>query len=271
MRATKAFLLASTVAAMLQAAPALAADMPLKAPEPVAVDVWNPWMVRVRVVGVVPRDSGSLHIPDPTLNATLAGAGLSTVNPVPGNPLAVSKTVIPEIDISYFFTPNIALELILGVTPHKVTGQGLLAGLDVAQTWLLPPTLTLQYHFTNFGAFKPYIGGGVNYTIFFNTTGSNIPAVVPLTAPIGVPLTVTSLHVKDSFAPVAQIGFDYMLTKNVGVNFDVKKLWLRPQWNGSIAVGDAAAAPALFPTPFAMNGKVNLDPWLVGGGVTYKF
>ena len=265
-RVTKALLLASAVAGMLQAAPASAADLPVYKAPPVAVDVWNPWMVRVRVVGVLPRDSGSVYIPDPTLNATLALLGLSTVNPVPGNPLAVSKTVIPEIDISYFFTPNIALELILAVTPHKVTGQGLLAGLDIAQTWLLPPSLTLQYHFTNFGAFKPYIGGGVNYTIFFNTSGSNIPAVVPLTAPIGVPLTVTSLNVKNSFAPVAQIGFDYMLTKNVGVNFDVKKLWLRPQWNGTIAVDGA-----LFPAPFAMNGKVNLDPWLVGGGVTYKF
>jgi outer membrane protein len=226
-------------------------------------------MVRVRAVAVLPRDSGSVYIPDPTLNTILAGAGLSTVNPVPGNPLAVSKTVIPEIDISYFFTPNIALELILAVSPHKITGQGQLAGLDIAQTWLLPPTLTLQYHFTNFGAFKPYIGGGVNYTIFFNNSGSNIPAVVPLTALVGVPLTVTSLNPKNSFAPVAQIGFDYMLTKNVGVNFDVKKLWLRPDWNGTIAVG-GILAPVL-PQPLVMTGKVNLDPWLIGGGVTYKF
>ena len=103
----------------------------------------------------------------------------------------------------------------------------------------------------------------MNYTVFFNTSGSNAPAVVPLTAPLGASLTVTDLNVKNAFAPAAQIGFDYMLTKNVGVNVDVKKLWLRPDWSGAISVGGGAPLPSL--------GKVNLDPWLVGGGLTYKF
>lgn len=217
-------------------------------------------MVRIRAVGVVPRDSGTVSIPDPAVTALVPS------NPVPGNVLSVSTTVIPEIDVSYFFTPNIALELVLGVTPHKVTGQGQLAGLEIGQTWLLPPTLTLQYHFTGLGAFKPYIGGGVNYTVFFNTSASNIPSVVPLTAQLGAPLAVTSLSVKNSFAPVAQIGFDYMLTKNVGVNVDVKKLWLQPDWHGSIAVDGLNGG-----LPFVSSGKVDLDPWLIGGGVTYKF
>lgn len=248
------------MAAAFSTAPVSAADIAvLKAPPP-AVEVWNPWMVRIRAVGVLPRDSGTVSIPDPAVTALVAS------NPVPGNVLSVSSTVIPEIDVSYFFTPNIALELILGVTPHKVTGHGQLAGLEIGQTWLLPPTLTLQYHFTGMGAFKPYIGGGVNYTVFFNTSASNIPSVVPLTAPLGAPLAVTSLSVKNSFAPAVQIGFDYMLTKNVGVNVDVKRLWLQPDWHGSIAVDGLNGG-----LPFASNGKVDLDPWLVGGGVTYKF
>ncbi|MGZ9020959.1 MAG: OmpW/AlkL family protein [Rhodoplanes sp.] len=251
-RATKALLLATVAVAAFSSAPASAADIPVYRAPPPVVDVWNPWMIRIRAVGVLPRDSGTVDIPS-----------VPIAHPVPGDVPAVSKTVIPEIDISYFFTPNIALELILGVTPHKVTGQGVLSGLDIGQTWLLPPTLTLQYHFTYFGAFKPYIGGGVNYTVFFNTSGSNAPAVVPLTAPLGASLTVTDLNVKNAFAPAAQIGFDYMLTKNVGVNVDVKKLWLRPDWSGAISVGGGAPLPSL--------GKVNLDPWLVGGGLTYKF
>lgn len=37
----------------------------------------------------------------------------------------------------------------------------------VGKVWLLPPTLTFQYHFTDFGAFKPYVGAGVNYTILY--------------------------------------------------------------------------------------------------------
>jgi outer membrane protein len=261
-RGTKAILLATTAAGLFSAAPAVAADLKVyKAPPPV-VDVWNPWMVRVRAVGVITRDDGSVSIPDPWTNTVLATIG-RTANPVPGSVLSNSDTVIPEIDISYFFTPNIALELILGVTPHRVTGQGVLSGLDIGQTWVLPPTLTLQYHFTWFGAFKPYIGAGVNYSVFFNTSGANIPAVVPLTAPLGATLAVTSLTVKNEWAPAVQIGFDYMLNKHVGINFDVKRLWLSPDWHGAISVAGRAPVP--------MSGKDNLDPWLIGGGVTYKF
>ncbi|MEI8277701.1 MAG: OmpW family outer membrane protein, partial [Hyphomicrobiales bacterium] len=56
----------------------------------------------------------------------------------------------------------------------------------------------------------------------------------------------------------AQIGFDYMIDRHWGFNVDVKKLWLRPDWDGNSNVG-------------ALTGKVNLDPWLIGAGVTYKF
>ena len=94
--------------------------------------------------------------------------------------MTTTNSFVPEFDISYFFTQNIAAELILGVTPHHVYGTGAAAtdGLDVGKAWLLPPTLTLQYHFTDFGAFKPYIGAGVNYTV----SSTNRPATSP-TAP----------------------------------------------------------------------------------------
>ena len=121
----------------------------------------------------------------------------------------------------------------------------MLAGVDVGSAWLLPPTLTFQYHFTDFGAFKPYVGAGVNYTMFFSQSATGG--------------TITYSHLHNSFAPAAQIGFDYMIDRHWGFNVDVKKLWLRPDWNGTNNAGTA------------LTGKVNLDPWLIGAGVTYKF
>lgn len=200
----------------------LAAKPYYKAP---VIEAWNPWLIRLRALGVVTRDSGY-------------------VNGVAGSNLATSDTVVPELDISYFFTKNIAAELILGVTKHHVTGAGSLTGVDVGKAWLLPPTLTLQYHFTDFGAFKPYIGAGVNYTFFFSQSAAGG--------------AVTYSHLKDAAAPVVQVGFDYMIDKHWGWNVDVKKLWLRPDWNGTV-LGAAAT------------GRVNLDPWLIGTGITYKF
>lgn len=105
-----------------------AADMPAapyyKAP---VVDEWNPWMIRLRALGVIPNDSGS-------------------VDQVPGSGVKVTNNLTPELDISYFFNRNFAAELILGVTRHDITGTGVPAtnGLPVGSSWLLPPTLTLQ-------------------------------------------------------------------------------------------------------------------------------
>jgi outer membrane protein len=87
----------------------------------------------------------------------------------------IGDQYVPEFDITYFFNDNIAAELILAVTPHdvsavNVTVPGALtnADIDLGDVWLLPPTLTLQYHFRTGSKFKPYVGAGVNATFFFN-------------------------------------------------------------------------------------------------------
>lgn len=232
----RAVLLPLAAAAIVGSAavPALAADVPAKPAYKAApmAEPFNPWMIRVRALGVVTRNSGY-------------------VDQVPGSGLSTTDTVVPELDITYFFNKNWAAELILGVTKHHVTGTGAAAtnGLDVGKAWLLPPTLTLQYHFTNFGAFKPYIGAGVNYTVFFSQTAGNTSNGL---------VTVTRSNLHNSWSPALQIGFDYMIDKHWGFNVDVKKLWLRPNWDGDSTAG-------------ALTGRVNLDPWLIGAGVTYKF
>jgi outer membrane protein len=132
-----------------------AADLPSAKSAPLAptMTMWSPWMIRGRALVVMPQESAKLSI-----------GGVR----VPGADVSISTSVVPELDISYFFTKNIAVELVLGVTPHNVKGAGALAGARIGSAWLLPPTLMLQYHFTDFGAFKPYVGVGVNYTVFFN-------------------------------------------------------------------------------------------------------
>ncbi|MES0200306.1 OmpW family protein [Mesorhizobium sp. M0011] len=184
----------------------------------------SPWQIRLRALGVVTEDSGY-------------------VNAVPGSGLSYSDTVTPELDISYFFTGNIAAELILGTTYANIEGQGAIGALgNIGKIWLLPPTLTLQYHFTDFGAFKPYVGAGVNYTIFYNQDVGSADA----------------LHVKNTFGTALQVGFDYMVDQHWGVNFDVKKLFLKPDFDVTV---DGAK----------LTGKAELDPWLIGAGVTYRF
>lgn len=219
--------LAATTAFIAVATPALAADMSTpvyKAPAVAPITEKSPWQIRLRVLGVIPEDGGK-------------------VNGVPGSDLDYSSSVVPELDITYYFTDNWAAELILGATPHNIDGAGTLSSLGkIGEAWLLPPTLTLQYHFTNFGAFKPYVGAGINYTFFFDQSAA----------------AADSLDVKDTWGWALQAGFDYMIDEHWGFNVDVKKLFLQPDFDVTVAG-----------TP--LTGTADLDPWLVGVGVTYRF
>ena len=189
-----------------------------------SVTAQSAWQIRLRALGVITRDNGSVD--------GISGSGLS-----------YSDTVVPEVDISYFITDNISAELILGTTYANVQGEGSIAGLgEIGKAWLLPPTLTLQYHFTDFGAFQPYLGAGVNYTVFYNQSGKS----------------ADSLDVKNTFGVALQAGFDYMFDEHWGANLDVKKIFLRPDFDATVGGAD-------------VSGKAKLDPWLIGAGVTYRF
>jgi outer membrane protein len=204
-----------------------AADLAPLGQAPVAqesVAAQSPWQIRVRALGVITNDSGS-------------------INGIPGSDLSYSDTVIPEFDISYFFTENIAAELILGTTFAHIKEDGAV-GVPVGKTWLLPPTVTLQYHFTDFGNFKPYVGAGVNYSLFYGE--SEKPGF-------------HNLDIDNHFGVALQAGFDYMIDQHWGVNFDVKKIFLKTNWSADLdGVGH-------------LTGKAKLDPWLIGAGVTYRF
>ena len=146
---------------------------------------------------------------------------------------------IPELDLSYFFTKNIAAELVLTYPQEvdiKIQGLGGKAGTIKA----LPPSLLVQYHFTELGAFKPYVGAGVNYTFFYKT--HNIA---------GGAANVDN----SSWGLAAQVGFDYMFTKNVGLNLDVKYI----KMDTDVRLGANKI------------GNLNLSPVTAGVGVTYRF
>ncbi len=228
-RTARKTVLATTAILLLLGSAAMAADLaPLQEPAPEvqgeALAALSPWQVRVRGLGVLTNDSGSVD--------QISGSGLS-----------YSDTIIPELDISYYFTDNFAAELILGTTSANVYGEDAIAGLGkIGKAWVLPPTLTMQYHFTDFGAFKPYVGAGINYTVFYSQSGA----------------AASDLDVKDTFGTALQVGFDYMLNDHWGLNFDAKKLFLRPDFETTIG-------------GTTYTGKAKLDPWLVGAGVTYRF
>ena len=148
--------------------------------------------------------------------------------------LTINDKTIPEVDITYFFNKNIAAELILTV-PQKHTLRA--GGAPIGTLKHLPPTLTVQYHF-DLGGFKPYVGAGLNYTRFSS---------VHLAAGVSID--------RNSFGPALQAGVDIPLSKNLYLNFDVKKVYIKT---------DVAAGGAKL-------GTFKVDPVLVGVGLGYRF
>ena len=173
----------------------------------------SPWMVRARAVNLDMANKDS------------TGLGLT-----------VNNKTIPEVDISYFITRNIAAELILTV-PQKQTVSS--RGTAIGTFEHLPPTLLLQYHFTDLGAFKPYVGAGLNHTLI---SKENI---------LGGKATLDTR----STGAALQMGVDYALDKNWSINFDVKKIYIQSDVYVSGANG----------------GTLKLDPVAAGVGVGYRF
>ncbi|MCT9809046.1 outer membrane beta-barrel protein [Acidovorax sp. Be4] len=174
----------------------------------------SPWMVRVRAV----------HLDSANKDSTGLG-------------LAINNKTIPEVDISYFFSPNFAAELVLTV-PQKHDVNSSVAGY-LGTLKHLPPSLLAQYHFTQFQGFKPYVGAGVNYTRFSS-----------------VKLLGGAADVKrNSWGGALQVGVDIPLNKQWSLNVDVKKLYI----GTDVSVGGVNA------------GSFKVDPVLVGVGLGYRF
>ena len=201
---------------------ALAAAVGCIAPLAAQADaVTEPWLVRVRAVHLDSSNGGS-------------------TNPDLG--LSINNRWIPEVDISYFFTPEWAAELIL-TYPQKQELSSSAVGGKIGSFKHLPPTLTLQYHFTSLGAFKPYVGAGVNYTRISSVKWES---------------SVSGLNPKLDSSSVGfalQIGADYEIAKNTYLNIDVKKV----QLGTDVRLGGSKI------------GSLDIAPVLIGIGVGWRF
>ena len=204
------------------------------------------WVVRIRAVDVSPNEDSKLG---KTVNKNVA--------PVmsPGAELAVDNNIIPELDISYYFTKNIAAELILALgTRHNVSVKGdalpTVGNQDLGSVNALPPTLTAQWHFNPDQTFDPYVGAGINYT---NMLDRNLK--FSSGALSGTKIKVDS----DSWGYALQAGLDVNLKDGWLINADIKYLNITTDVRAKIA-GNWTKIDSL-----------DINPWVIGFGVGKKF
>lgn len=190
------------------------------------------WLVRGGLTNVSPDDSsGNVFV-----DGTDLGVGVN-----------VDSNTQIGLNLAYFITNNVAIE-VLAATPfsHDI---GLNTVGALGSTKHLPPTVSANYHFAEpSSVFQPYVGAGINYTVFFDEefTAANAEA------------GFSDLDLDDSFGLSLQIGFDYMLTDNWLLNGSAR--WIDIDTDASFDLnGDAGSV------------SVEIDPMVYTLSLGYRF
>lgn len=165
----------------------------------------------------------------------------SDLKGVSGLTIDVEEQAVPTLSIAYFLTNNLAIETICCFTSHSIYGTNAgLNGQKISDVWIFPPTLSLQYH-QQIGAFKPYVGVGVNYMAIFDETDHQ---------------GLGGVDLKNDWGLALGGGVDVALGGGWQLSVDVKKI---------IGIDSDIHAGGVY------LDTVELDPWLVSVGVGYRF
>lgn len=184
----------------------------------------------------------------------------SATGKIDGTSAGVNSDTQLGLTGTYMITDHVGIEL-LAATPfnHDISVKGIDAALGTpagtidgsfADVKQLPPTLSLQYYpMEASSAFQPYVGAGLNYTIFFddNLTGRQKAN------------GFSNLDLDNSVGLAFQVGTDYMLTDNILVNAAV--------WYIDIDTTATADHSALG----KVKVDVDVDPFVYMVGLGYKF
>lgn len=143
------------------------------------------------------------------------------------------------------FTPNIGVELVLGVPPtikSKATGSVAFLGDDVLSAKNVAPTVFVNYHFFAPGdTWRPYLGAGLNYTRFTS--------------------------VKSKLASNVELGDSYGLALNAGVNYAINKDWGLFASVARIDVKSKLVASG----STVLTTTIDFRPWVYSFGAYWQF
>lgn len=141
--------------------------------------------------------------------------------------------------LGYRFHDNVGVELLAALPfEHDIN----LNGENLASTKHLPPTLTVQYYPLGgtTALVQPYVGVGVNYTRF-SSEKLDIDSI--------------DLDLSSSWGAAGQVGVDVLIDDNWALN--------------------AAAWYIDIDTDASLNGTevgtVKIDPWVIMGGISYRY
>ncbi|MDD7970120.1 OmpW/AlkL family protein [Roseinatronobacter alkalisoli] len=164
------------------------------------------------------------HVHPKSNNGTLAGAATS-----------IGSSTRPILTAEYFIQDNLGIELLAAVPfRHTIT----IAGVGTATTKHLPPTVSLNYHFTNDSAITPFLGAGINYTNFFSTRSA-----------------LGNVRIKDSWGLALNAGVDFAVSERGAIRANLRWINIKPDVTlGGVNIGTA-----------------KIDPWVAAVSYVHRF
>lgn len=169
-----------------------------------------------------------------------------------GSQTYANDNVVPTVAIEYFAAPNVSIETICCLTTHGVKGADAINSTQILDhVMILPATVTLKYHFNAGGAVKPYVGVGPSAFFFIDEK----PGATTTT------LGGTRVKLDTHIGFALQAGVDILLgDSGFGVSFDGKRYFM----NTRLHVFNVGGTEVL-------TTKHKLDPWVLSGGVYFRF
>jgi outer membrane protein len=230
----KTMLLAALAAATAISSPAMAGNPDGK--------------LQVKVLGTAVLVDGKIDkVKSINTTSTLGGA----VAAAPGAQTDINNNFIPTLAVEYYATPNISVETICCLTQHHASGAGGLSGAGelVDHIMILPATVTLKYH-VDAGPVRPYIGAGPTLFIFIDEKPGSTAAA----------LGADKLRLSNEVGFAVQAGVDIPVNANgMGISLDAKKYFV----NTTATFKDGGST--------VLKTKHQLDPWVLSGGVYFRF
>ena len=176
----------------------------------------------------------------PDEDATIAAGG----SVIPGGNVSIDSSLTAAVELGYMVSPQFSVSITGGLPPTEdVDGAGTLAPVGkLGEIQYGPAALMAQYHLTQFGAFRPYVGGGVAVMFMFKDDDA----------------AATDLEVDNTAGAALQVGAEWMVSDRFGLFFDYKKAWFDTK-----ATGNLGGAPFV--------ADIAVDPAFLHGGVAIRF
>ena len=159
---------------------ALCAAVPATAIEP------GTWLVKFGAYNVDPKSD----------NGSVAGGAID---------VEVDDALAPALMFEYFVAQNLGIEVLAGYYSHDIEGNG----SEIGSVDHIPPTVSLQYHFNGEGTVSPFVGVGLNYTMFLSEDTSG-------------PIAGADLELDDSVGYALHAGVDFKVNDKWSIGVDAR-------------------------------------------------